>query len=174
MSDIFKIGFVSEQMSRLFFKMRLQTLKLVIVGIAIGFAIGVGAYTFIYAKGYSYLSNNPAACANCHIMNDQYNGWQKSSHHTVATCNDCHTPHDFLGKYATKASNGFWHSYYFTLGGFHEPIQISGHNRDVTEQSCRSCHADITENITAKHRDTGDNRDDISCIRCHRNVGHLH
>jgi cytochrome c nitrite reductase small subunit len=152
--------------------MSLQTLKLIIVGVAVGFAVGVGFYTFIYAKGYSYLSNNPGTCANCHIMNEQYNGWLKSSHHTAATCNDCHTPHDFIGKYYTKASNGFWHSYYFTLGGFHEPIEIKGHNRRVTEESCRYCHASITENITVSHK-KGES-DEVSCIRCHRNVGHLH
>jgi hypothetical protein len=27
-------------------------------------------YTFVYAKGYSYLTNDPGACANCHIMAD--------------------------------------------------------------------------------------------------------
>ncbi|HEX8264759.1 MAG TPA: cytochrome c nitrite reductase small subunit [Pyrinomonadaceae bacterium] len=152
--------------------MSLQTLKLIIVGIAVGLALGVGFYTFVYAKGYSYLSNNPGTCANCHIMNEQYNGWLKSSHHTAATCNDCHTPHDFFGKYYTKASNGFWHSYYFTLGGFHEPIEIKGHNRRVTEESCRYCHQNITENITVLHRQN--ESDEVSCIRCHRNVGHPH
>lgn len=152
--------------------MSLQTLKLVIVGVAVGLALGIGFYTFVYAKGYSYLSNNPGTCANCHIMNEQYDGWLKSSHHTVATCNDCHTPHDFIGKYYTKASNGFWHSYYFTLGGFHEPIQISGRNERVTEESCRYCHANITENITVSHR--SEEMDKVSCIRCHRNVGHPH
>lgn len=152
--------------------MNLQTLKLAIIAAAIGLAAGVGFYTFVYAKGYSYLSNNPATCANCHIMNEQYDGWQKSSHHTVATCNDCHTPHDFVGKYYTKASNGFWHSYYFTTQSFHEPIQISGHNLRVTEESCRYCHAEITHNITVSENDRHDN--EVSCIRCHRNVGHQH
>jgi cytochrome c nitrite reductase small subunit len=38
-------------------------------------------------------------------MNEQYEGWMKSSHRAVATCNDCHMPSNFLGKYATKASN---------------------------------------------------------------------
>ena len=87
--------------------MNVQTVKLVIVGITFGLAVGIGVYTFVYAKGYSYMSNNPGNCANCHIMQEQYDGWQKSSHHTVATCNDCHTPHDTIGKYYTKASNGF-------------------------------------------------------------------
>jgi hypothetical protein len=32
----------------------------------IGAAVGVGVYTYVYAKGASYLMNNPAPCANCH------------------------------------------------------------------------------------------------------------
>ena len=152
--------------------MRLQTLKLIVLGIGIGLAVGVGLYTFVYAKGYSYMSNDPNACANCHVMQEQYDGWQKSSHHTVATCNDCHTPHNFVGKYYVKASNGFWHSYYFTFGGFHEPIQIRGGNLAVTEESCRYCHQQMVESITVSHR--REDIDQVSCIRCHRNVGHPH
>jgi len=152
--------------------MNLQLLKLIIVGIAIGFATGIGVYTFVYAKGYSYLSNNPASCANCHIMNDQYNAWQKSSHHAVATCNDCHTPHDFFGKYYTKASNGFWHSYYFTTNRFHEPIEITERNRRITEQSCRGCHQTMVESIEFSVRP--EHFDEVSCLRCHRSVGHMH
>ncbi len=151
--------------------MNLQILKLVIIGVAIGAAVGIGLFTFVYAKGYSYMSNEPLACANCHVMNEQFNGWQKSSHKAVATCNDCHTPHDLIGKYSTKALNGFWHSYYFTLNNFHEPIQISGRNLKITEASCRHCHADLTQSITA-HREGRD--EEISCIRCHRSVGHMH
>jgi cytochrome c nitrite reductase small subunit len=152
--------------------MNLQLLKLIIVGIAIGFATGIGVYTFVYAKGYSYLSNNPASCANCHIMNDQYNAWQKSSHHAVATCNDCHTPHDFFGKYYTKASNGFWHSYYFTTNTFHEPIEITERNRRITEESCRGCHQTMVESIEFSVRP--EHFDEVSCLRCHRSVGHMH
>lgn len=152
--------------------MNAQTLKLIIVGIAIGLSVGGGVYTFWYAKGYSYLSNNPASCANCHIMNEQYDGWQKSSHKAVATCNDCHTPHDFIGKYMTKARNGFWHSYYFTANNFHEPIQMTETSRQITEQSCRYCHGPLVESISFSynHKET----DEVSCISCHRSVGHLH
>ncbi len=74
-----------------------------VLAIAAGSAVGIMGYTFVYAKGYSYLSNDPSACANCHIMNEQYDGWTRSSHHAVATCNDCHTPPDMIGKYMTKA-----------------------------------------------------------------------
>ena len=62
-----------------------------IIGLLIGVAVGVGSYTFIYAKGYSYVTNNPAACANCHVMQDHFDAWAKGSHRVAASCNDCHT-----------------------------------------------------------------------------------
>ena len=139
----------------------------------LGLALGVGAYTFIYAKGASYLTNDPKACINCHVMQEQYDGWIKSSHRSVATCNDCHAPHDLIGKYSTKARNGFWHSYYFTTGNYPDNIQINERNRKITEAACRKCHADIVATIegpASKHLEA----DKTSCLRCHRNVGHLH
>src|ERR1041384_4310809 len=51
-----------------------------------------GAYTFVFANGIDYLSNDPAACANCHVMRAQLDGWSRSSHHAAAVCNDCHLP----------------------------------------------------------------------------------
>jgi len=146
-----------------------QTAGLLVVAIAVGIAGGLGAYTFVYAKGYSYLTNDPRACANCHVMQEQYDGWVKSSHRVAAACNDCHTPPGLVGKYYTKASNGFWHSYYFTTGGFHEPIRITARNRDVTEQACRKCHAPIVEAIEGPHGESGRTQ----CLRCHSSVGHM-
>ena len=105
-------------------------------------------------------------------MNEQYDGWIKSSHRNVATCNDCHTPHDTIGKYMTKASNGFWHSYYFTTDTFHEPIQAGERSRQIAEASCRECHQTMVHSIDV----SGDakSQEEISCIRCHRSVGHQH
>ncbi len=148
-----------------------STIKGLIFGTALGLTIGVGAYTFIYAKGASYLTNDPMACTNCHVMQEQYDGWIKSSHRSVAACNDCHTPPNLFGKYYTKAQNGFWHSFYFTFGNYHDPIQITQYNRNVTEQACRKCHSDIVETIESPHAHH-DNQ--TSCLHCHGNVGHLH
>jgi cytochrome c nitrite reductase small subunit len=142
----------------------------IVVGVALGLLVGLGGYTFIYARGASYLTNDPAACANCHIMQEQYDGWQRSSHRQVAVCNDCHTPHNLLGKYATKASNGFWHSFYFTFGGHPDPIRITDRNRRITEESCRYCHGPVVQAIDAHPRAGSE----LSCISCHRNAGHLH
>ena len=141
------------------------------VSCLVGIAAGLGTFTFVYAKGSSYLTNDPAACANCHVMNEQFSGWVKSSHRSVAVCNDCHTPHTFAGKYATKMRNGFWHSFYFTSGTFPEPIQITPPSRKVLETTCRDCHGNIVDAIDP-HGDDDDRRS--ACTRCHRDVGHAH
>ena len=147
---------------------------MVIAASALGLAAGLGAFTFGYARGYSYLTNDPSACANCHVMSEHFYAWSKSSHRAVATCNDCHTPHNLVGKYVTKAKNGFWHSFYFTTGTYPDPIRITAGNRRVTEQACRDCHAAITDAIEqasggGRHASAGTQ---LSCIRCHSYVGH--
>ena len=94
--------------------MNVRLALLATFGLALGAAAGVGAYTFIYARGAPYLTNDPNACVNCHVMREQYDGGGKSSHRAVAVCNDCHT------------------------------------------------HAEKTA------------KDELSCTKCHRSVGHLH
>ena len=168
----------------------------VIAALLIGTALGLGAFTFVYAKGASYLSTDPAVCAHCHIMGEYYAAWQRSSHRAVAGCADCHMPHNFVGKYAAKATNGFWHSLAFTTGAFPDPLQIKPHNRVIAENACRHCHTDIVAAIDPLgegdaveiragvggapvaarpqiHDGTvaSDHRE--SCIRCHTYVGHL-
>ena len=112
--------------------------KRILFAILAGVFLGLSAFTFHYAEGLSYLSNDPRACVNCHVMNEQYDGWLKSSHRAVAGCNECHTPHDVVGKYYTKARNGFWHSFYFTFG-WHDPIRITPANRISTSLGPITC-----------------------------------
>ncbi len=135
-----------------------------------GGAAGLGGFTLTYAQGFSYLSNDPRACVNCHVMRDQYDAWNRGSHKAVAVCNDCHVPHDsIISKYAVKALNGFRHSYAFTTGNFEEPIRILPFDRNITEHACLSCHGDLTSMIS--HRDDPNPTD---CLRCHTGVGHGH
>ncbi len=147
---------------------RIRTIGLVILGVSVGTLAGAGAYTFVYARGASYLTDDPAACGNCHVMRDHLEGWTRSSHHAVAVCNDCHAPHTLAGKYATKAINGFNHSLAFTTGRFPDPIRITPMNRAITEQACRHCHAAITAMIDARP-----GAEAVSCVRCHDGVGHM-
>lgn len=136
-----------------------------------GVLIGVGGYTFVYAKGYSYLTNDPAACANCHIMRDHFDAWTRSSHRAVAVCNDCHTPPGLVGKYTTKAQNGFWHSFYFTTGRYPDPLRMTPRNQQVTEMACRTCHAELTASIDSSR--PHDARARLTCTKCHNDVGHI-
>jgi cytochrome c nitrite reductase small subunit len=131
--------------------------------------IGIGLFTFGYARGASYLTDDPHACGNCHVMQDQLSGWRKSSHGKVAVCNDCHTPPGFVPKYATKAVNGFFHSWAFTTGFFPDEIRINRRNYAVTQSSCLKCHEDVVTGI----RGVRAHRRDLDCISCHRQVGHM-
>lgn len=137
------------------------------LGLALGTAAGVGGFTFVYARGYSYLLDDPAACLNCHVMSPQFEGWLKGSHRAVATCNDCHTPHGFAAKYATKALNGWNHSLAFTTGRFPEPIRVTARNRRIAEESCAKCHGELVHALSQ----AGDG-EAPSCARCHGAVGH--
>ena len=139
------------------------------LGALLGVLLGVGAYTFHYAEGLSYLSSDPQACVNCHIMRPQYDSWQKASHHAVAKCIDCHLPHDFIGKYIAKAENGWHHSKGFTLQDFHEPIMIKAKNARILQRNCLGCHGDLVhELVSGVNGDPGE----VQCVHCHAGVGH--
>ncbi|MDD3643753.1 MAG: cytochrome c nitrite reductase small subunit [Candidatus Krumholzibacteria bacterium] len=133
----------------------------------LGVFAGVSLSTFWYAQGTSYLFDDPATCMNCHVMRDQFDAWNRSSHARSAVCNDCHTPKDFIGKYAVKGINGWHHGSAFTTGGFHEPIRIRPFNREVVIENCVRCHADLSSRMRAFARG-----DRIDCTQCHRGTGH--
>ncbi len=135
---------------------------------ALGVLFGLGAFTFGYGDGTAYLRNNPASCANCHVMQAHYDSWTHSSHGRVATCNDCHLPPDFAGKWITKADNGFFHSVAFTTNDFPEPIRIKERNRRVAQRACLHCHSDTVNHMLPAEA----GGDMLRCIHCHRAVGH--
>jgi cytochrome c nitrite reductase small subunit len=137
--------------------------------IALGMLAGVGAYTFNYAEGLSYFSSDPKACVNCHIMRRQYDSWQKSSHHAVAVCVDCHLPVALPAKLMTKASNGYHHSKGFTLQDFDEPIRIKPGNAAVLQENCLRCHRDMVAELV---RGARTDKDAVQCVHCHFGVGH--
>ena len=136
-----------------------------------GVFLGVCAATANEAEATSYLSNDPRACVNCHIMREQYDGWQHSGHHAAATCNDCHVPQDFFGKYLTKMEHGYRHSKAFTLQDFHEPIRITQSSLDVVEDNCLRCHGEFVGDI-AGHAGATPGSARLACVHCHSRVGH--
>jgi cytochrome c nitrite reductase small subunit len=142
-----------------------------VFAVGFGIALGLGAHTFRYAKGLSYFKIDPAACANCHIMQYEYDGWQHASHHTAAVCIDCHLPRSFFPKYYTKAENGWRHGKMFTLQTFHEPIELTRRARDILLANCVYCHRDVTAEM---HPDVSSHTaaQATDCLHCHASVAH--
>jgi cytochrome c nitrite reductase small subunit len=76
-------------------------------------------------------------------------------------CNDCHTPHALVGKYLTKAENGWNHSLRFTLQDYPDPIRIRAANAAKLRANCLRCHMDMASQMPEE-----------DCVRCHAGVGH--
>lgn len=143
---------------------------LVVAAGLVGVLLGLAVFTFGYANGAAYFVKDPASCKQCHAMNKQYDAWEKGSHHNVATCQDCHTPHDNIVKWLVdEADNGFWHSLKFTTGWYPDNIKAREVNREVTEEACRYCHKEFVSQVEMT-RHAGE--DSISCLQCHNEVGH--
>jgi cytochrome c nitrite reductase small subunit len=139
----------------------------IVLACVIGIPAGIGAFTFVYAKGFSYLSTEPRACVNCHIMNPQYDAWLKSGHRHAATCVGCHLPDAGIAKWVAKAEHGFRHSVAFTLQNFKEPIEITPRDRDIVRANCVRCHADLVHALGSGRRGAA-----LDCLHCHAAAGH--
>lgn len=139
-----------------------------VLAVCVGVAAGIGSYTFRYAEGLSYFRTDPKACVNCHIMQPQYDAWQKSSHHQVAVCIDCHLPHDFVPKYLAKAENGWRHGEKFTTQRFVEPIVVQAKGRAILQENCVRCHGELAHQIMGATA----GGEQLACTHCHWGVGH--
>ena len=84
--------------------MRLRAVQTLVLGVAIGLAVGICAYTFAYAQGWSYLTDNAAACANCHVMREQYDGWLKSSTARSRSATTATRPQDSSGSMRPRSA----------------------------------------------------------------------
>lgn len=136
-----------------------------VAGVIVGLALYVGRIS----EAASYLSDDPRACINCHIMFPEYATWQHSSHREVANCNDCHVPHtNVLAKYYFKAKDGLRHSAMFTFRLEPQVIQAIPESREVIQGNCIRCHTRVMMDVA----NLGHNNLDRSCMDCHRDVPH--
>lgn len=140
-----------------------------ILGTLLGIPLGFGFYTFGYSKGSAYLRNDPKACTDCHVMQGQYNSWQKSAHKGKASCNDCHTPPGSWPGTRAKLSNGLRHSIRYATGKYREPLEITPSNLKIVEASCRRCHERMLNAPESTHR----SKKERSCLECHGDTGHM-
>jgi cytochrome c nitrite reductase small subunit len=137
--------------------------------------VGLGFYLLKVSNAVSYLSDDPQACVNCHIMTPQYITWNHSAHREVAHCNDCHVPHNnVFNKYFFKAKDGLYHASIFTMRAEPEVITALEPSRAVIQSNCIRCHEpQVTDakmmGFVENHHT---NRTDRTCWECHREVPH--
>lgn len=137
--------------------------------LAFGVFAGLGLATAHLARVPAYLSDTPSTCVNCHVMGNAYLTWTHGSHAKVASCNDCHVPHDtLLNQYAFKAQDGMVHATVFTLRAEPQVIRLSQRAVPVVEANCLRCHASLVDQVHLRARSPGDKR----CWDCHRETPH--
>ncbi|BAX79397.1 cytochrome c nitrite reductase small subunit [Labilibaculum antarcticum] len=143
--------------------------------VSLGIFVGLGFYVLYLSKAASYLSDKPETCVNCHVMAPQFATYQHSSHREVATCNDCHVPHNnVFNKYFFKAKDGLRHASMFALRMEPEVIFILEEGKKVVHKNCIRCHSQTLTDpkLAALVPNHGHNTQDRVCWECHREVPH--
>ena len=142
----------------------------------LGLFMGLGAYSMYISKVWSYLSDEPETCVNCHIMAPQYATWNHSSHRNAATCNDCHVPHNnIFNKYYFKGKDGLNHATLFTMRAERQAIMIGEAGKEVVKNNCIRCHTDLLNQAKLISQTKGNftvHNKDRQCWDCHREVPH--
>ena len=138
-----------------------------------GLVVGLGGYTFYVSRAWSYLSDEPAVCLNCHLMASPYQAWEKSSHAVWATCNDCHVPQDnIFRKYAFKAMDGLYHAAVFTVGGEPQVVRARPGSGEVVMENCIRCHSPLVTEFTKMEAGRALAGETKACWDCHTQVPH--
>ncbi|PKP38164.1 MAG: cytochrome c nitrite reductase small subunit [Bacteroidetes bacterium HGW-Bacteroidetes-14] len=154
------------------FPKRLVVPVVVLLGAATGFFI----YLLYVARMPSYLSDDPSACVNCHIMAPYYQSWQKSSHQAWASCNECHVPHDnVFRQYGFKAKDGLYHASVFTFRMEPQVLRPREESYGVIMENCIRCHTQLnTEFVKTGMLSYADTQKGMgkACWDCHREVPH--
>jgi cytochrome c nitrite reductase small subunit len=140
-----------------------------------GIFAGLFFFLFYISKAYSYLSDNPGTCVNCHIMAPQYATWSHGSHREHATCNDCHVPHNnVFNKYFFKAKDGMRHASMFALRLEPQVILIHQAGKEVVHLNCIRCHSNLLldPKLVSSVQNQKVHATDRVCWECHREVPH--
>ncbi|MBL0687036.1 MAG: cytochrome c nitrite reductase small subunit [Sulfurospirillum sp.] len=155
--------------------------KLLVYSALTAFVVAIAMFVYVLntSKALSYLSSDPKACINCHVMNTQYATWQHSSHGQVATCVECHLPTDegMFAKYVAKAKDGWNHSYAFTMNTYDNTIKISDDGAKRVQNNCIKCHQSVTSTLVANSDKYHQFEDPEvatgrKCWSCHKGVPH--
>ncbi len=129
--------------------------------------IALGVFLFVTGAP-AYAGTSPSTCANCHVMDAQYENWYHAGHAQVATCVECHLPHDNLVHYyLAKAQTGLHDVYVFSTGQTPALIRAKPATDQMIQANCIRCHAATVDDIIS-----GAQAFDRHCWDCHRSVAH--
>ena len=129
--------------------------------------IALGTFVFV-TDAPAYGGSDPETCANCHVMDSQYENWYHAPHEKWTECVDCHLPHEnIVAYYLEKGRQGAKDVFAFTTGNIPVAIRASEKSKGIIQANCIRCHQDQVESILM-----GPQAFDRNCWDCHRNVAH--
>src|SRR2546425_8848908 len=76
----------------------------------------------------------------------------------------CHTPASLIPKYAVKASNGFWHSFAFTSGRFHE--RSEEHTSELQSLAYLVCRLLLEKKKTKNRHAISEEKHFLTSVMC--------
>ena len=127
----------------------------------------LGYFAFV-SDAAAYGGNAPETCANCHVMDSQYENWYHGAHENFAKCTDCHLPHDnFAVYYAEKGRQGAKDTFAFVTGRIPVAIRANEKTKRIIQGNCIHCHEDAAETVVM-----GAQPFDRYCWDCHRDIAH--
>lgn len=148
----------------------------IFASVFLGCFFGLVALFMYHLRAHTLVTNDPAACMNCHVMTPYYATWFHSSHSRHATCNDCHVPHENpIRKWAFKAKDGMRHVYVFLTRTEPDVIQAHPAGSQVIMNNCIRCHTQLNTEFVSTGRidfmmsEVGKGK---ACWDCHRDVPH--
>lgn len=150
--------------------------KRAIVFILLGVLAGGGGLFLYLLRAHTYLTDDPAACVNCHIMAPYYATWFHGAHAQHATCNDCHVPHEnAVKKWVFKGMDGMRHIAVFLTRSEGQVLQANDKSATVIMNNCIRCHTQLNTEFVSTGRidymlaQVGEGK---ACWDCHRETGH--
>ena len=102
--------------------------------------IALGFFVYV-TDAPAHGGSAPETCANCHVMDSQYENWYHAPHEKFTECVDCHLPHEnVVAYYLEKGRQGAKDVYAFTTGNIPVAIRASEKTKRIREPN----HGSIT------------------------------
>lgn len=123
----------------------------------------IGIYVSFGPPGLYARSGTPEFCAQCHVMEMEYENWFHNGGHRRLLCIDCHLPNDNFARHLTwKGYEGMWDAFVFYSGRVPDYIRISEAGAIIVQENCHRCHQETVARIN----------EDRNCWICHRRLSH--